>query len=929
MKMKRWLALLLCAVMLMLAVPAAAVVPADGAAQSSADPDTEFLRQLGILVGLEEDSNAPMTRAEFCVTVIRAMGREEDISLHTARTIFRDVTAAHWARGYINLAASITVGGGTGSRLVSGVGTGQFKPDAPITYAQAVTILMRMLGYSDQQAGAIWPNGYLNLAASLGVTQGPALNAHAAITRAQAFALMSNALRAEVSGGVPYYQNIKGVASVQKVTVLDTAAVSGSMDGLLRVRAAGGVEDFRQENPVSAEFTGYSGQLLLNAAGRAFAFLPENAAGSRAVLTAADADGVTASGKRYAMSKDAVMIVGEKAYGWKETGSLQAACYPGSTVWLFCDDLGAVDCVYLPVEDPVRAAKQAVASAKQAIVLEVGGESDLLTAYAVAGQSASVETFPCAEKLSAAYIGQMGQLLLNADDAVVGFVPSAQKAEEVTLASAKRSGVVDAAGITHRIPGAAAVIIGDSVHTWNETGYLQLSSHTGKTLRLYRDDQGTVTCVCLFAGGTSGQTNVAVAETVTAAGELARKLGIVGKYTITKNGAPAQADDLARYDVAYYDAAAGTLRASDRQFTGYIEAAYPNLTEAETVTVSGNELAVLESAWESLENCALGGRVTLLLTDDGKVAVAAKDFAMTADVLGVLSADGSSVELLGSGLILKGMPIEADETLRGGIVQVKIYQDEVTCSAYTSGRKGVLDISAGTLGDYVLAPVCAVYEHTASGSQQSHVYSLSGEAGKASYDFRDILWTDTIPANAVTGYHLNTAGKVDMILLRDVTGNCYEYGSAVKYTGEEGINLGVAGLNAYNSAVTITNADNGGEGVKRICNYYDAQTGAYLGITAGTHNAEHQKVVSLTLLKKAEKMDSSDFFLTNDSWYAVANAAELPVSQKVQIYLERTDRWVSGQEALPDVLAMGQTMTLYYDRTAQTGGQIRVIVVEK
>ena len=138
MKMKRWLALLLCTVMLMLAVPAAAVVPADGAAQSSADPDTEFLRQLGILVGLEEDPDALMTRAEFCVTVIRAMGREEDISLHTARTIFRDVTAAHWARGYINLAASITVGGGTGSRLVSGVGTGQFKPDAPITYAQAV-----------------------------------------------------------------------------------------------------------------------------------------------------------------------------------------------------------------------------------------------------------------------------------------------------------------------------------------------------------------------------------------------------------------------------------------------------------------------------------------------------------------------------------------------------------------------------------------------------------------------------------------------------------------------------------------------------------------------------------------------------------------------------------------------------------------------
>lgn len=776
MKMKRWMALLLCAVLLVLAVPAAAVVPA--VETGGADPNTEFLRQLGILTELEGEPGAAMTRAEFCVMVIRAMGREDEVSLHTARTIFRDVTAAHWARGHINLAASITVGGGA-TRLVAGVGTGQFKPDAPITYAQAVTILMRMLGYGDQQAGAIWPNGYLNLAASLGVTQGLALSAHMPITRAQAAMLMSNALKTTASGGEPYYMTLEGVAASRTVILLDT-----------------------------------------------------------------------------------------DAEGW-------------------------------------------------------------LTVCTVTGQSASVENYPCGTAITSAYEGQLGTLLLRPDGGVAAFIPNGEEMTEIQVAAVKRSGITDANGVTHRIGGSAAVILENAVYAWNDTGYLRLNAHIGKTLRLYRDDQGAVAYVCLFAGGTSGQTNVVVAETVTAAGELARKLGITGSYAITKNGAPADAEALARYDVAYYDAASNTLRASDRQLTGYIEEAYPNLTEAETITVSGNKFVVLESAWESLADCALGDRVTLLLTDDGKAAMAVQDSEAAADMLGVLSADGTSVTLLGSGLTLKGMKIDAKETLRGGIVRVSVYRDEVCCSAYTFDAGGALDISTGTLGEYTLAPVCAVYEHTVSGSLQSHVYSLSGEEGKASYDFREIIWTDTIPANAVTTYHLNTAGQVDMILLRDVTGNCYEYGRAVKYTGENGIDLGVAGFSAYNSAAAVANADNGGEGVKRICNYYDAQTGVYLGVTAGTHNADYQRVVSLVVLKKAEKVGSEDFFLMDDVWYAVANAAEIPVSNRVQIYLERADRWVSDEEALRDALAMGQTMTLYYDRTVESGAQIRVIVVDK
>lgn len=78
--------------------------------------------------------------------------------MYSTRTIFPDVRSSHWARGYINLAAA----GET--KIIAGTDQGVFEPDSPITYGQAATILIRILGYTNEDTGMVWPDGFIALA---------------------------------------------------------------------------------------------------------------------------------------------------------------------------------------------------------------------------------------------------------------------------------------------------------------------------------------------------------------------------------------------------------------------------------------------------------------------------------------------------------------------------------------------------------------------------------------------------------------------------------------------------------------------------------------------------------------------------------------------------------------------------------------------
>ena len=116
MKLKRLISWLLASAL----AASLAVMPIGAAGTSSfgdiSDRETavnaDILRLMGVVSGTggnQFNPNGTLTRAEFCTMVVKFMQQGDQVPIHATRTIFSDVTSKHWAQGYVNLAASLTV----------------------------------------------------------------------------------------------------------------------------------------------------------------------------------------------------------------------------------------------------------------------------------------------------------------------------------------------------------------------------------------------------------------------------------------------------------------------------------------------------------------------------------------------------------------------------------------------------------------------------------------------------------------------------------------------------------------------------------------------------------------------------------------------------------------------------------------------------
>ncbi len=167
MKMKKLLVTLLALIFILGTVSTGFAAPLKDVEGTDYEDAVARLVALGIIGGYPDGTykpEKPVTRAEFAKIIVTALGVGQAAEYAKGATKFSDVPATHWASGYINVATDMGV--------INGYPDGTFKPNKEVSYAEAITMIVRALGY-EPKAKALggYPGGYLAVAAEKDITE--------------------------------------------------------------------------------------------------------------------------------------------------------------------------------------------------------------------------------------------------------------------------------------------------------------------------------------------------------------------------------------------------------------------------------------------------------------------------------------------------------------------------------------------------------------------------------------------------------------------------------------------------------------------------------------------------------------------------------------------------------------------------------------
>lgn len=340
---KKITATLLCLIMLLSVTGYAASftdVPEDGSELSEA---VGVLSELGIISGMGDGSFSPytsLTRAQVAKMAVCIMGKTKEAVATT--DAFSDVKSTDWYSGYVNVVAK--------EGIITGYPDGSFGANDYLTYAQAITIAVRLLGYDASDVGHRWPQGYLDKAEVLSLTEGMSFSNNDIINREQATVLFYRTLFTDMKDA-----KAKLVTKMDKNVYEDTVVLATNKENasLLsnEVQTDAGVFTFDENAVDMTREVGKEGTVVVNDKNAVIAFVENDGFETEsytvsAVYRESNSDNVslvTDSGKTIKISKKATAYVSGSS---TVAENLAESLNTGSTVTLFKEN-GALKYVFV------------------------------------------------------------------------------------------------------------------------------------------------------------------------------------------------------------------------------------------------------------------------------------------------------------------------------------------------------------------------------------------------------------------------------------------------------------------------------------------------------------------------------------------------------------------------------------------------------
>lgn len=199
---------------------------------------------LKIMEGYEENGEIvfkpenQITKLEFVVALVCAMSDKRDLVNVDADTPFVDISASHWACGYINEAISLNI---------IEADSLFFNPDVKLMLKDAIKILLDSMGYKEYASvKGDGLNGYMELYTRLKMSKGISTGFNDILTRGEAAILLSNAIDINI-------MDINGVMGDDvSYGVSETRTIISQMRNIYKVRGTVIANEFTSINQSGA-----------------------------------------------------------------------------------------------------------------------------------------------------------------------------------------------------------------------------------------------------------------------------------------------------------------------------------------------------------------------------------------------------------------------------------------------------------------------------------------------------------------------------------------------------------------------------------------------------------------------------------------------------------------------------------------------------
>lgn len=504
------------------------------------------------------------------------------------------------------------------------------------------------------------------------------------------------------------------------------------------------------------------------------------------------------------------------------------------------------------------------------------------------------------------FLGMKGSIMLDKDGKIKTFLEETDTIRKtIVVSEVQASWVKDNNGNKYDIDSTDAAYTAEKVTTY---GDLWTSINAGQSIIIYFDNSQNVEAV--FVNSKKSE-DVQIAETNGDATTFSAILGGDKDYIIYKNGKQIEEDDICKYDVATYDSMSKILNVSDFRMTACYENAYPNETCPEKITLMGHEFEILEDAYASLNRFKIGDKATFLFTSDNKIAGVVNANTITSTAVGIMqssSPSNVSVKLL-NGITVSGRSNVSQDNLTkltGTLVTVSSNskgQISATKVQTSNSKYGKLDMEKFTLGSIKISGDVTIFERVGD--------SAAVEISK------DDLAQNIIPSEKIIYAKRNSNGKINLLVLEDVTGDMYTYGF-MKYSSSTSENDGVV---VNNGTVTVKNS-----GKNKTVGSLSTKTAYANDVAVGIVGTTDGKLAGYIKLVKAENVSRSDFYTDDGETTVKVKGMTFDVSEIVECYNKSTDGWF---DSLDDALKFSDRFTVYYDKLPSEGGKIRMIVAEK